>query len=487
MNTGRLLSGSAERHPNHTALIYEDRSYTFRELDERSNRFAHALAGHGIQPGDTVAIFTKNRPEWIEVFFAVAKIGAILVPVNFRLSPREVAHILASTEPKLLVFEDELAEVVDELGDLPTLSVDRDYSDWVDNGSPTPPGVQLPKGAIHSICFTSGTTGEPKGAVLTHDNVVIGTHYYSLSNIGYTRRDVFLNPTPLCHRAGWARLIQSIGVGAPQVLVRKFDPQQVFDLIEQHDVSMSGFIPTMVRMMAEHRTSADVTSMRQILTTGEACPPAIKETIFELFPDVELTTSFASTESGIMALLSSQDARAPAAATGRPLAEVEVRFGEDDEIWVRSRPPGRGGVMLEYWRDPEANRASFRDGWFLTGDCGRLDEDGYLYLLDRKKDMILSGGLNIYSKEVESCLLEHPAVREAAVVGRPDPKWGESVVAFVVRRKGKSVTSEALIQHTKQRIASYKKPKELLFVDELPHNAVGKVLKYELRRQLREE
>jgi acyl-CoA synthetase (AMP-forming)/AMP-acid ligase II len=301
--------------------------------------------------------------------------------------------------------------------------------------------------------------------VLTGDNVVIGTHYYSLSNIGYTRRDVFLNPTPLCHRAGWARLIQSVGVGAPQVLLRQFDPERAFDLIERHQVSMSGFVPTMVRMMAEHRTGHDVSTMRQLLTTGEACPPAIKQTIFELFPGVELTTSFASTEAGIMALLSSDDPRAPADATGRPLPEVEMRFGDDDEISIRAGAPGRGGVMLEYWKDPGANREAFVDGWFRTGDCGRL---------------------NIYSKEVESCLLGHAAVREVAVVGRPDPKWGESVVAFVVCRKGEHATGGELVAHAREHLASFKKPKEVRFLDELPKNATGKVLKYKLREALKE-
>lgn len=486
MRVGRLLTGSAERDPDRAALIYDDRPISFAELDERSNRFANALLADGIGPGDRVGVFTKNRPEWVEVFFATAKLGAVLVPINFRLAAREVAHIIEGVAPRLLVLEDEVAPVVSSITDVRTVSVNREYPHWRDQGSPSPPVVELEDNPIHSICYTSGTTGAPKGAVLTQDNVVIGTHYYSLANIGYTRRDVFLNPTPLCHRAGWARLVQSIGVGAPQVLLREFDPERVLDLIERHRVSMSGFVPTMIRMMAEHRTSNDVSSMRQLLTTGEACPPAIKETIFELFPGVELTTSFASTEAGIMALLSSEDPRAPADATGRPLPEVEMRFGEDDEILVRTGAPGRGGVMLEYWNDPEANREVFIDGWCRTGDCGRLNEDGYLFLSDRKKDMILSGGLNIYSKEVESCLLEHPAVREAAVVGRSDPEWGESVVAFVVCRKGERTTGDELVAHTRERLASYKKPREVRFLEELPKNATGKVLKYELRERLEE-
>lgn len=486
MRVGRLLSGSAERYPERAAIIYEDRSIRFAELDERANRLANALQAGGIAPGDRVALMTKNRPEWVEVFFAAAKLGAVLVPINFRLARSEVAHIVEQVEPRLFVFEHELAETVPSIPEIPTVSVDGDYAGWRDQGAPSPPPVELHDNPVHSIGYTSGTTGVPKGAVLTHDNVVIGTHYYSLANIGYTRRDVFLNPTPLCHRAGWARLVQSVGVGAPQVLLRQFDPEHVFDLIERHRVTMSGFVPTMVRMMAEHRTSKSVATMRQLLTTGEACPPAIKETIFELFPGVELTTSFASTEAGIMALLSSEDPRAPGDATGRPLPEVEMRFGDDDEIFVRTGAPGRGGVMLEYWNDPEANEKAFVDGWFGTGDCGRFDDSGYLFLSDRKKDMILSGGLNIYSKEVESRLLEHPAVREAAVVGRPDSKWGEAVVAFVVCRKGRHTTEDELVAFARERLASYKKPREVRFVDELPKNATGKVLKYELREKTSE-
>ena len=358
---------------------------------------------------------------------------------------------------------------------------------WLEEADPSPPPIAFTDTDPHSICYTSGTTGFPKGAVLTHANVVIGTHDYSVSNVGYTRDDVFLNPTPLCHRAGWARLIQSIGVGAPQVLLRKFDPERVFDLVARHRVTMSGFIPTMVRLMAEYRTKADVSSMRILLTTGEACPPATKATIFELFPSVELVMSFASTEAGIMALLSSKDERAPQSATGRPLPEVELRTeGEDSEIAIRTGAPGTGGVMLEYWNDPEANDTAFDGDWFRTGDCGHLDENGYLFVTDRKKDMILTGGLNVYSKEVESCLLAHPDVVEAAVIGKADPVYGEAVVAFAVRR-GDALTETALVEHVKKHLASYKKPKEIRFVDALPHNTAGKILKYELRKKLEEK
>lgn len=479
MNVSRLLSGKAARWPTRTALVFEDRSFSYAELELRARRAAGALAGLGVGEGDRVALFSKNRPEWIEVFFGLAKLGAVVVPVNFRLTPDEVSQVLAHSAPKLLVFELELAGALPADSDLPALDLDGAYGTLVDEATPVASEALVHDTDAHSIGYTSGTTGRAKGAVLTHANMVVGTHYYSMSNLGYTREDVFLNPTPLCHRAGCARMIQSFGVGAPMVLLRRFDPERVFDLIERHRVTMSGFVPTMVRLMSQHRGKADVTSMRQLLTTGEACPPSTRELVFELFPGVELLTTFASTEAGIIAVSSSADERVGA----RPLPEVDLRFEEDGEILVRAGEPGRGGVLREYWNDPEANAEAFRDGWFATGDCGFLDEAGRLHVVDRKKDMILSGGLNIYSKEVEGCLLEHPAVLEAAVVGEPDPTWGESVVAYVVKRAGSDVGAEELVAHCRERLASYKKPREIRFRSALPQNTVGKVLKYRLREK----
>ncbi|MFQ5792367.1 MAG: class I adenylate-forming enzyme family protein [Acidobacteriota bacterium] len=505
MNAADLLPGNARRFPNRPALIYDDRTYSFSQLDGRANQAANALQSLGVQKRDVVALYTMNCPEWIEVFFAAGKIGAIIVPVNFRLRGGELHDILRHCEASVLIFDEELDSEVDQIrgGDLSqihtielghrTASWALEYESWVSQAATTPPQEEVAGKDHHSICYTSGTTGRPKGAILTHNNVVIGTHYLSLANIGYTQEDTFLNPTPLCHRAGWARLIQSLGVGARQVLIRRFDPEKVLHLIERHRVTMAGFVPTMVRMMDQVSRKPDVSSLRKLLTTGEACPPPIKDRIFDLFPGVELITSFASTEAGIIALMSSKDPSYDPDGTGRPVMEVQVRILSDDgsaraagevgEILVRSGAPGEAGIMLGYLKDPAANEACFDGGWFRTGDCGFMSEQGLLYLCDRKKDMILSGGLNIYSKEVEHALLDHPAVEDAAVVGKPDPVWGEAVVAFVVRRPGAEVDDEALIAHCKQRLASYKKPQVVHLVEDLPKNTAGKILKYRLRER----
>lgn len=509
MNTAALLSGHARRIPHRPALLFEDRVTTFAELETRANRVARALVGTGVTKGSAVALYTSNRLEWVEVFFAASRIGAILVPVNFRLRATELRDVLSRARPLVLLFEAELAPEVDKAlasGELPPINLveigGRSFSSaapyevLISEAAGSAPKVEILGDDHHSICYTSGTTGAPKGAILTHDNVVIGTHYMSLANIGYTRDDVFLNPTPLCHRAGWARLIQSVGVGAPHVLVRRFDPERVLTLMREHHVTMIGLVPTMVRLIEQVSAAPQIASLRRLLTTGEACPPAIKETIFSLFPGVELITTFASTEAGIIALSSSADPGYDPAATGRPLNEVELRVldengvdlppGEVGEIVVRAGPPGRGGIMLGYHEDPDANREAFAEGgWFHTGDCGYLEESGLLYMADRKKDMILSGGLNIYSKEVEKVLLQHPAVQEAAVVARPDATWGESVVAFVVSRRGVAADARELIAHCKEHLASYKKPREVIFLDELPRNAAGKTLKYQLRERAR--
>jgi len=516
VTTADLLERQAGQAGDRVGLVFGERPFSFADLDRRSTRAAHVLRALGVGKGDRVALFAGNRSEWVDVFFAASKIGAVLVPISARLRSEELAWILGHSKPSLLIFEEELvAEVarvrehgqdagpvvwlppvdrIPDTGATPPWAVD--YAEAVEAASDTRLSVDLTPLDVHSICYTSGTTGTPKGAVLTHANVVSGTHEFSVRNFGYTERDVFLNPTPLAHRAGWARLIQSVGIGATEVLMRRFDPDEALGLIERYHVTLAGLVPTMIRMIdqASSVSRFDCSSLRTIITTAEGCPVSLRRRIFELFPTVGLMSLFASTESGQMAVLQSADQLSRPTAAGRPLDGVELRIvndggrdvpdGETGEILVRTGEPGSIGVMLGYWDGVRVDTSVFENGWFRTGDLGSLDVDGYLHISDRKKDMILSGGLNIYSREVEDVLRRHPDVADAAVVGVPDPTWGESVVAVVVLRPDSSVDASVLIEHCRSALASFKKPRRVEFVDELPRNAAGKVLKYKIRQRL---
>jgi long-chain acyl-CoA synthetase len=512
MRVSDLLSANARRFPDRTAIHFENQKISFRELDRRSNQLAHALQALGLSKGDRLALFARNSPEWVEIYFGASKAGVTFVPVNFRLRGPEVQYIVEHARASALIFDVELAPEVESarasagrslkclaIGDGDTAGA-LDYAAVRDEAAHSElVPLEIESSDVHSICYTAGTTGHPKGAVMTQANVVTGAFYTALANIGFTRDDVFLIIAPFCHRSGWPRMVQSIGVGATQVVMRAFDPEAVLSIVERHRTTVTSLVPTMVRLIENQarRRSHDLSSLRQLVVGGEACPRAVKESIFELVPDIELLTVFASTEAGLVSLLDSEEQLEREDSAGLPFSGVELRILDDGgkslapnevgEVAVRSGRPGEAGVMLEYSRDPEANRAAFCEGWFRTGDAGFLDDDGYLSLTDRKKDMILSGGLNIYSKEVELALAEHPAVADAAVVGRADPTWGESVVAFVVLKAGASVTADELVVHCKEHLASYKKPREIRFVEALPKNSVGKLLKYRLRESLKEE
>jgi acyl-CoA synthetase (AMP-forming)/AMP-acid ligase II len=508
-SAGDLLAQHVQRHGDCPALICGDRSLSFATLDARANRTANALAVLGVGKGDRVALFAANSPEWVELFFATSKLGAPLVPISARLRRAEVGRIVTESRPAILIFDADRRDEVeawraDAQPSLRFVELDAggspspwaiDYDSAVDAANADAPTVDVRPEDLHSICYTAGTTGEPKGAMLTHANVVVGTHEFSVRNFGYSSADVFLNVTPLAHRAGWARLIQSIGVGACQVLLRRFDAEETMRLIERHRVTLVGFVPTMIRLIDQAGVAGrfDHSSLKTIIATAEACPLSVRTRVFELFPSAELLTLFASTEAGQIAVLPSAEQLRRPTASGRPLDGIAVRILDDDgdvvetgevgEIAVRTGEPGSSGVMLGYVGGASANAGVFEDGWFRTGDSGYVDDDGYLFVSDRKKDMILSGGLNIFSREVEDALRQHPGVGDVAVIGVPDATWGESVVAVVVRAPEAEMTEDDVIAHCRASLASYKKPRQIHFVDALPRNAAGKVLKYLLRER----
>ena len=502
MKLATLLAQNAERYPDKVALVCAGRRLTFAELNARGDRLANALAGRGIGCGDRVAIAMPNCIELVEAMAAVLKLGALIVPLSTRLTGQEIAYILGHCEPRAVLYSPGMRPSVGAAPPGEARIVvgapeagEEGYAAFLESGAPAPPPAPPTARDDCMIVYTSGTTGRPKGAVGTNANIVVA----GLANVaewGLSERDVVLATTAMAHRTGISRLANMLVIGCRLVMQPRFDAADALTLIEREKVTVAGGVPTVFRMMMpefEKRPDA-AASLRLIVATGEVFPVPLKSRLKGALPHVGLFTFLAQTEAGFIAGLRPEEQEARPHSTGRPIMGVEIRAvdasGEDvpvgvpGELLVRCGEPGRAGVMREYFRDPEATAAAFQGDWFRTGDVGYFDEEGFLYFVDRAKDMIVTGGLNVYSKEVESALLEHEAVSDAAVVGVPDEDFGEAVAACVVLEDAAAVTENELIEHCRTRIASYKKPRRVHLFDELPRTGTGKVVKQELKRRL---
>jgi acyl-CoA synthetase (AMP-forming)/AMP-acid ligase II len=504
---GAIVAGNARRRPDRMAVVCGGRRLTFRELDAQSDRLASGLLARGLRPGDRVALYLGNRLEFVTLFLGVAKAGGVVVPVTTRLLGAELAYIAADARPFALAFEpsgrEAAALALEAAPGARPLVVGPSAAEGETTlaalaaaGADTPPPPLPPQPDDAMINYTSGTTGFPKGAITTHANLV--THCaITAAEWRLSADDTFLATTPLAHRTGLSRLMAGLLLGTTVVVMERFDAVETLRAIDAEGVTVMGMVPTVARMLVEEldRQPGAARSLRVALVTGEAFPVEVKQRLLAHWPHLRMYSFFAMTEAGAVTNLGPEEQFTHATSVGRVLPGVEVRLvddklqdvpaGEVGEILVRSGEPGRYMTMRSYWNRPEATAETIVDGFIRTGDLGRLDADGYLYIVDRAKDMILSGGLNIYSKEVERALESHPAVAEAAVIGVPDPRFGEAVCAYVIARPGAAVTGDALIEHCRARIASYKKPRHVRIVDALPRNSTGKVLKEELRRRER--
>ena len=503
MRLETILRAQALRHPDKIALVCSDERLSYHELVARIGRVASGLRALGLGAGDRIVVFLPNGIPVVELFYAAFSLGAIVVPVTTRLTAHEVAHICADSRPAALAFEGDGSAI----GSTPGLppGVARIALD-VDVAGATPyrsllasaPSV-LPPIAVGNddalIIYTSGTTGQPKGAVVTHANLVTQHRFTNAVEWGISENDRYLVTTPLTHRTGLARLVNAFTLGGTLVVMKKFDARDTVRTIAREQITVAGMVPTVCRMLLPEIAAAPSRcgSLRCIVVTGEAFPVELKRQFLSLLPQVRLVSFFAMTEAGAVTSLSHEEQFEHAASIGRPTPGVEVRLvddagvdvptGEAGELLVRAGEPGRYSVMRGYFNRPEETAQTFTDGWLRTGDIARADADGYLYIVDRKKDMVLSGGFNVYTKEVEQALMSHPDVADAAVIGVPDATYGEAVAAFIERRPGRDPSADALRAHVRGLIAGYKKPKHIFIVDELPRNSLGKVLKGALREQ----
>jgi len=515
MNIAAILSKALRLFPDKEAVVDGDRRLTYRQAAERVNRLAAALAAAGIKSGECISIVAPNCLEFFETYYAGAVLGVIVNPINVRLLGPEMAFILNDARSRLVIADPrygtqiikalEKAESVEGvvwLTDAP-LTVNRVRS-WayeaflaeggMDFSPPAPLGDEAPA----HLYYTSGTTGRPKGVILTHRNVTVHA-LAAIAEFNLNDTDVWYHVAPMFHLAdAWATFALT-WVGGRHVMQPEFDAGQVLATIEKEGITLSNLIPTMLNLMVNHDMAEkfNYSSLRVILSGGAPIAPETVRRIISTF-NCDYIQTYGLTETSPYCTVSTLKAhlkelplekqRQIISRTGREFMAVELRVVDEQgrdvprddqsvgEIWVRGDT-----VTPGYLNRPEANKEAFEDGWFKTGDLAVIDEEGYVNIVDRKKDIIISGGENVYSTEVEYILMEHPAVLECVVIGVPDPKWGEAVKAVVVPKPGEDVEETELISFVKEHLAHYKAPKSVDFVDALPKTGSGKLMKRAVR------
>jgi fatty-acyl-CoA synthase len=492
-----VLEHHARRTPERLLARCGAARVSYGEMHERSRRLAGGLRDRGLVRGDVIGLLSYNSIEFLETIFAVNCLGAVVMPINWRLAPPEVRYILEHSDARALVAGDGLFELAQgattDLDEIVCIStVDECPNGWISMStirSEPVAAVAVSPDDLHRLMYTSGTTGRPKGVMLTHANLA-WKNLAHLIEFGFTGDDRGLACGPLYH-VGALDLTTTtlIASGASVVLHRQFDATAVVDEIEQSRITTVWLAPAMVNaiMALADLDDRDLSSVRVIINGGEKMPIPLIERIQRTFPSAWFADAYGLTETVSGDTFLDRDSIVTKlGSVGRPCAYLELDVWDEHGRSLGAGEPGevvlRGPkVFAGYWRDPEATATAFAGGWFHTGDVGVRDNDGYLWIVDRLKDMILSGGENIAGSEVERVLYEHPAVLETAVVGRSDEKWGEVPVAFVTLRPDSSATADELIDHCRARLAKFKVPKAITFVDALPRNPSGKILKRDLR------
>jgi acyl-CoA synthetase (AMP-forming)/AMP-acid ligase II len=501
---------NGRKTPDKVAVIADDRSITFGELHDRMLQVANAMLELA-EPGDRVAVLSENLPEYVEMYYGVPAAGMALTFLNYRLHPKEWAWILSNAEAKVLVtqakFLPDLEAVLDGvpsiehvvvIGD-PTPGRQLTYDDLVRSASATEPAIDVDEDATAWLLYTSGTTGFPKGAMLTHRNLVVAA-LNSVIEYEPQPDERALIAFPLCHVSGYSVPVTHFR-GGRIVLTPMFEPELWMQMVDEHEITGTSMAPTMLNFILQHPkvNDYDLSSLRSIGYGAAAMPVEILRAAIDRFGPI-VYSGFGMTELGGNVLTFPKSAHERAingeehllASCGTPmvLADVMVVDESMDEC-----PPGVVGeivikgeqVLKGYFRNDEGTAKAFENGWFHTGDMARRDEEGFFYIVDRMKDMIITGGENVYSREVEEVLYTHPSVSEAAVVGVPDELWGEQVTAVVVLRPGATATESEIIALCRDNLAGYKKPKKVVFLDELPKTVSGKIVKRELRDRFIQE
>jgi fatty-acyl-CoA synthase len=514
MILNEILTKALKLFPQKQAIVCGEKRWTYQEFCNRINRLSHCLKGLGIRKDDRVAILHPNCHTFLEAYYAIPQIGGISVPINHRLSPKEIAFILQDSESRILIadplFKTHVEPIREEIQGIERIlwtgeprelddSAGLNYEEALQKADVNALREPSTQGEdIAQIYYTSGTTGRPKGVMLSHKNVT--THALgTIAEIHLTDQDVWIHVAPLFHLAdAWATWAVT-WVGGTHVLVREFDAKVVLETIQREKVTLTNLIPTMLNLMVNYPDARkyDYSSLRVLLSGGAPIAPEVVRKILETFKCDYIQTYGMTETSPYLTLsvlkehlkkLSNEDQLRFKSKTGREFIGVELKVVNDQGKEVKKDEKEVGEIIVKgdivtkgYWKLPEETKKSMKDGWLYTGDMAVIDEEGYVTIVDRKKDMILTGGENVYSTEVENVLYMHPAILECAVVGVPDQKWGEAVKGIVVVKSGQKTTEQEIIQFCKERMAHYKAPKSIDFVDVLPRTGSGKIHKKGLR------
>ena len=494
-------------HGNKPAVIVDDVKLTYAELEQQSTQVAHALTAAGVLPGERVAVLGKGSLASVVLMFGAAKVRAIYVPISSRLAPKEIAYIANHAEPKVLLVEPEFLEqlprVAEEGGALPgiVLATDANNSgvetlgEWARGRSVSWPPQTYDYDDVVVTLYTSGTTGHPKGVRLSTRSLLGVAAALRAANdpwFGWDDRFVSMVSQPPFHIGGVWWLLQGLAQGSTNVLLRGFDPRQVLRIIPQYRVATTCMAPAMIQLLLLQREcrQVDFSSLSTIAYGGSTCPTALLREAMEVFK-CGFCNAYGMTETGnvVVSLRPAQHAGADDArlrAVGKPLPGVDVRVLDEHGREVGPGVTGQIAVrspsnMVDYWKQPEASRTTLVDGWLMTGDAGFRDAEGFLYVSDRIRDMIICAGEKVFPAEVENAIRTHPGVADVAVIGVPDPLWGEAVKALVVAAEGATLRASDIIRHVRGHIAEFKMPRSVEFVASLPRNPAGKILKRQLR------
>ena len=497
MTMSDMVARFARTNPDGVALRAGDETLTWHEFDGRITRLANLLAAGGVAQGDRVAVLGLNSSAVVVAMAATLRLGAICVPINFRMVAAEISYLLADSGAVAAVADERFLGVLDAARtEVPAcvtvIPIGADWTDRLAAAPDTAPEVDVPDGDPAFIMYTSGTTGRPKGAVLTHRNLML----HAFSNVLHmgidTTPTVSMSGAPLFHIAGVSGFYITLVRGGTTVLTPSggFDPAHVVDLLERERVTSTFMVPAQWAAVVALPGIADrdLSALRTLSWGAAPASTTLLRTMIDTFPQADVVTAFGQTEcSPVTCVLRGEDSITKIGSIGTPMLNVEVRVVDDEMNDVRQGEIGeivyRGPlVMSGYWNKPEETAAAFEGGWFHSGDLVRADADGYLYVVDRKKDMIISGGENIYCAEVENVLAAHPQVGEVALIGVPDPRYGETPLAVIAPRDAANPPTAADIQEfCRQQLAAYKCPRDIAIVDALPRNPSGKVVKTQLR------
>jgi acyl-CoA synthetase (AMP-forming)/AMP-acid ligase II len=505
MLVGEIVQRNARRYHDKTALVFEDVRLTWGQVNRRVNALANSFRKLGLSTGDRLAVLSMNCHQCIELFFTYAKSGVIGVPLNYRLSGRELEYIINNVEAQAIVVSNEYADAFKSIknrcpsvkwvvGMGPGHGFDLDYEELVAQGDPSEPLVPLNENDIYTIFYTSGTTGLPKGAMINHKNRIANIINQQIAEKGEPS-DINLTMTPLYHiGAEWVAM-GYMYLGCTNIITRTFDALDFMRIVERERITICLFIAATLLFVINHPDFGkyDLSSLKLIIYGGGPMPEAVLRQAMEKI-GCDFIGGYGQTETSPLAtvmpiadhILDSPEKVQRLRSVGKEATNVWVKIADDND---NELPPGEIGeivvkgdnVMKGYWRNPEETAETLKGGWCHTGDMGSKDKDGYFYIHDRKKDMIISGGENIYSKEVEDVLYSHPKIMDAAVIAIPDDVWGESVCAHIVLKRDERATEGEIIEYCKKHLASYKKPKKVVFVDDLPRNPGGKILKKVIR------